>query len=135
MEVMSLSSWAVKSMLAGGKAVEHLAAWLLEAAEAGRTKLGAHVLQCLDSLPIGLAALRAVKIGKMVRAECSGNLCPWSCSPVPFIKAAVRGVLHATVEFQGRHACVVSHITCSTSDQIRRVCCGTCCPLGEVRRR
>lgn len=99
MEVMSLSSWAVKSMLAGGKAVEHLAAWLLEAAEAGKTKLGAHVLQCLDSLPIGLAALRAVKIGKVVRVKCCSNLAPWSCSPVSCIQGSVRGVQHAKLEF------------------------------------
>lgn len=65
-EVVHLSTAPVKSVLAGGRAVELLGAWLLEAATGGANGLASAILGCLDSLPIGMSALRTAKIGKTV---------------------------------------------------------------------
>lgn len=67
-------------MLAGGRAVELLGAWLLEAATGGANGLASAILGCLDSLPIGMSALRTAKIGKTVSlSELVGviNGMPW----------------------------------------------------------
>lgn len=43
-----------------------LGTWLLETAAGGKARFALDVLACLDGLPIGMAALKGVGIGKTV---------------------------------------------------------------------